>query len=50
MLPLYWAAVTSLKGKGEIYRVPPTLIPYMSTLENYKKYLHWKMEFILPIL
>lgn len=37
MLPLYWAAVTSLKGKGEIYRVPPTLIPYMSTLENYKK-------------
>ena len=37
MLPLYWAVVTSLKGKGEIYQVPPTLIPHMPTMDNYAK-------------
>lgn len=37
MLPLYWAAATSLKGKGEIYQVPPTLVPHIPSLENYVK-------------
>ena len=37
MLQLYWAVVTSLKGKGEIYQVPPTLIPHMPTMDNYAK-------------
>ena len=37
VLPLYWTAVTSLKGKTEIYGTPPTLIPKNPTLENYIK-------------
>ncbi|MBS1483276.1 MAG: carbohydrate ABC transporter permease [Clostridium sp.] len=37
MLPLYWAAATSLKGKGDIYQVPPTLVPHIPSLENYVK-------------
>ena len=37
MRPLYWAAATSLKGKGEIYQVPPTLVPHIPSLENYVK-------------
>lgn len=36
LLPLYWTLVTSLKGKTEVYGVPPTLIPQSPTLENYK--------------
>lgn len=37
MLPLYWAAATSLKGKGKIYQMPPTLVPHIPSLENYVK-------------
>lgn len=37
MLPLYWTAVTSLKGKEEIYQVPPSLVPHALSLENYAK-------------
>jgi multiple sugar transport system permease protein len=35
LLPIYWMAVTSLKGEKEIYALPPTLVPAAPTLANY---------------
>lgn len=35
ILPLYWAVVTSLKGKEEIYSNPYGLFPQKPTLQNY---------------
>jgi ABC-type glycerol-3-phosphate transport system permease component len=36
LFPLYWMTVTSLKKEGEIFRIPPSLIPANPTLENFK--------------
>src|SRR5260370_26780032 len=35
LLPIYWIAVTSLKGEREIYALPPTFVPHAPTLANY---------------
>ncbi len=35
LMPVYWIAVTSLKGEKEIYALPPTLVPMAPTLANY---------------
>ena len=35
VFPFYWVLVTSLKDPGEIFRLPPTLIPRMFSCENY---------------
>ncbi len=35
LLPIYWIAVTSLKGEREIYALTPTFIPAAPTWANY---------------
>ena len=35
LFPFYWAVVTSLKSKGQLYTVPPAYWPTSPTLENY---------------
>lgn len=35
LLPLYWTIVTSVKGREEIYEVPPSIWPKMPSLDNY---------------
>ncbi|MBV9537845.1 MAG: carbohydrate ABC transporter permease [Acidisphaera sp.] len=35
LLPIYWIVVTSFKVEGEIYQLPPTLVPHAPTLGNY---------------
>ena len=35
--PMYWAFITSIKEKSEIYANPPSLIPKTFTLSNYLK-------------
>jgi ABC-type glycerol-3-phosphate transport system permease component len=35
LLPIYWIAVTSLKGEKEIYALPPTFVPAAPTFANY---------------
>ncbi|MBO0660975.1 carbohydrate ABC transporter permease [Jiella sp. MQZ9-1] len=39
LAPVYWVVVTSLKIPREIYALPPTLIPHIPTLENYRAVL-----------
>lgn len=39
LAPVYWVLVTSLKTGNEIYAFPPTLIPHVFTLENYREVL-----------
>lgn len=39
LLPVYWIAVTSLKGEREIYALPPTFVPQAPTLVNYQTVL-----------
>jgi len=36
LLPIYWMANTSFKLQPEIFRVPPTLVPFGGTLANYR--------------
>jgi ABC-type glycerol-3-phosphate transport system permease component len=36
IFPFYWMVVTSLKQDQEIFKVPPTFIPAVFTLENFK--------------
>jgi ABC-type glycerol-3-phosphate transport system permease component len=38
-VPLYWLLVTSLKGKGELYRATVTLYPQAPTVEPYVRVL-----------
>jgi multiple sugar transport system permease protein len=35
--PVYWMAVTALKTSGEVFALPPTLIPRDPTLANFAK-------------
>jgi multiple sugar transport system permease protein len=35
VLPFYWMVLTSVKSKGEIVRIPPSLFPEHLTLANY---------------
>lgn len=35
VLPFYWMVLTSVKSKGEIVRIPPSLFPEELTLANY---------------
>lgn len=35
VIPFFWTLSTSLKSLGEIYKIPPTIIPNDWTLENY---------------
>ncbi|MDR0387917.1 MAG: carbohydrate ABC transporter permease [Treponema sp.] len=35
LFPLYWMVCTSLKKEGEIFRIPPSLIPADLTVENF---------------
>jgi ABC-type glycerol-3-phosphate transport system permease component len=35
LFPLYWMVCTSLKKEGEIFRIPPSLIPGNTTFENF---------------
>ena len=39
LLPIYWIAVTSLKGEREIYALPPTFVPHAPTLASYETVL-----------
>ncbi len=39
LAPVYWVLVTSLKGGNEIFANPPTLIPEVFTLDNYREVL-----------
>src|SRR5690606_13745419 len=34
--PFYWMIVTSFKDKEGLYEIPPTLVPGVWTLENYR--------------
>jgi multiple sugar transport system permease protein len=36
VLPIYWMANTSFKLQPEIFRVPPTMVPFGGTLANYR--------------
>lgn len=49
LLPIYWIAVTSLKGEREIYALTPTFIPAAPTLANYAAVL-FKTRFASFIL
>jgi len=35
--PVYWMAVTSLKSSGEVFALPPTLVPHAPTWDNFVK-------------
>lgn len=37
VFPFFWIISSSFKGPGEIFHLPPTLIPIRPTLENYIK-------------
>jgi multiple sugar transport system permease protein len=39
LLPIYWMANTSFKLQPEIFRVPPTMVPFGGTLANYRAIL-----------
>jgi multiple sugar transport system permease protein len=39
LLPIYWMVNTSFKFQPEIFRVPPTLVPFDFTLANYRAIL-----------
>jgi multiple sugar transport system permease protein len=36
LLPIYWMANTSFKLQPEIFRVPPTMVPFGGTIANYR--------------
>jgi len=37
VFPFFWIVVSSFKGAGEIFASPPTILPEVFTLENYRK-------------
>jgi ABC-type glycerol-3-phosphate transport system permease component len=39
LLPVLWVVATSLKPDGEIYAIPPTLLPEQPTLEHFRSVL-----------
>lgn len=36
LFPIYWMIVSSLKGSGEIFRMPPSLVPETIYTDNYE--------------
>ena len=45
--PFIWKALSSLKGEGEIRRVPPTWLPEAPTLDNFRE-LFDRLDFPQP--
>jgi ABC-type glycerol-3-phosphate transport system permease component len=43
--PLVWALSTSLKPKSEIFAKPPTLVPHVTTFENYAALLTGRQQY-----
>lgn len=44
LAPIYWIIVTSLKTSREIYALPPTFIPKVFTLANYRAAMDWSFR------
>ncbi len=36
LLPIYWMFNTSFKLQPEIFRIPPTVVPFNFTVANYR--------------
>jgi multiple sugar transport system permease protein len=50
LFPLYWALITSFKPRGEVATIPPSFIPSVPSLENYKDLLQGAGVANAPVL